>query len=257
MLNNSIDQYWETINNLTWLNKLAVSDFIALLVIVLVPTAFFFGMMALISFIVCLVRFFFKLIYKKDIKRSESVTDTQDFLDYFIHRPQLSIPLGVLFMTTTLFFIPINTHQVEELTVDLETQKSEILAGVFEDYTNTYNGDVLKPKESVSPSAIHLNSVYKTSFMVDGNQYNDKTIYVMYSDKYDKDTLIPFEAPNVSGIIPTKAQRADYYTDHIFDDRKVGFRINSENLSNGRQEQTYLDGIDYIYNINVMEDNKD
>lgn len=261
MLNDKIDQYWGILNNLSGLIKFSSSWGMMGISMLIAVGAFYFGLVGLISFLQYI------LTYERQNKNTEELENTtneseegeekQDFTDKLMNLPHISVPLGLIFLALFWLVFAYGGGKAKEYRENVVSIKEDIILGVFEDYVNTYDGVVLKPKEMVRPSAIHSNTIYKTSFMVDGDQYNEQIIYVMYTDKFEKDTLIPFDATKYGSLIPTEEQRVDYYVDDIYSEKDTGFRIDYKNISGRGYGQKYLDEIDYIYNINILVEDKE
>lgn len=259
MLNDKIERYWNLLNNLTWIdtNGSGIEVILPCLSIALL------GVISILTAFVGVILKLSMYIQKKRLKGKAPVdTPTEEveeeenefdfFLRYLVHRPL--IPLSIAIVCAVIFWgLTTWDDHSDSKKEELIELKEEITLGVFEDYLTNYDGEVLQPKESVSPSAIHTNTLYQTSFILEGVQYNDQLIYVTYSDKFKSDTLIPFKASNYAGLIPTVKQREAYDGGYIFDEREVGFKFLFTRLSKRSSGDTYIDGIDFIYNIKVKE----
>ena len=134
----------------------------------------------------------------------------------------------------------------------LITLRDDLATSIFDDYLEKYEGEVVQLKEPLMTSAIYSNELYELTFNVNGVQYNNKTIYVVYSDKYETNTLIPFDPTSYYRLIPTKSQRVankGYYS--IFDDQERGFNLPYDSRNTDNWSSAYIDDIDFVYNIKV------
>ena len=149
---------------------------------------------------------------------------------------------------------------------DLIVTHEKLEHEIFNTYLATYNGEVLSPKESVTPLRIEHNQLYLVSFILNGVQYNDSSIYVTYSDKFPSDTLIPFDASFVKDLLPTDEQRDNKVNDYFLIDYpeefktidRFGYMLRAKPLTEDYKVSLYhhLDDIDYIYNIRVESKTK-
>lgn len=261
MVNDKIQKFFNILDNLTWLdtgssNFFVVLTFIisAIATVILIPTLF-------ATLLLNVTRLFNK---KKTSSKSEEedevlqflVKDKSDHLGrilaYLVNRP-LSLTIVTLLVLSTAFGINSWKQHKTDITDELRELKEEIVPAVFEDYLTNYEGETIQPKEAISPSKIHTNNLYEVSFVLEGVHYNDQVIYVTYSDKFKSDTLIPFDSSNYPLLIPTSEQRKSDKGFDVLNTRETGFKLEAKVLNERWTSSAYIDDIDFVYNIRVVE----
>lgn len=200
----------------------------------------------------------FKLKYGETITKEREEWTKDDYLDAYFSTPKLNVPIAIATgVVAYLFFGTLAGYNEQRDKVSAE--QVALIETVFSTFLETYDTsshEIMKPKESVTPSKIENNVFYVTSFNIDGVQYNDKVIYVTYSDRFPTDTLIPFDATLAKELLPTKKQRdksKSSYNENILDTNKYGVLVKAYSLSQGGYYHVYLDEVDYVYNIKVEE----
>lgn len=203
----------------------------------------------------------FKLKYGETVTKEMEEWGLNDYFDAYISTPKLNVPIALITgVTAYLFFGALSSYNDQR--DEVSAKQVALIETVFSVFLETYNTsthEILKPKESVTPSKIENNTFYITSFNLEGVQYNDKVIYVTYSERFPTDTLIPFDASLAKELLPTKKQRdknKSSYNENILDTDKYGVLVRAQPLSQNGYYYVYLDEVDYIYNIKV-EENKD
>lgn len=267
MLNDKIEQYWTTANNPIFLEAIRIyNEYLFIVVLILVPISLFSVLIALISLFNYATKSSKNSTPKaedepkeedepkaedepkeEDSKEGNSGTK-KDIVDWLIDKPVIMIPLGVLSVVFFWFIFGYSWSEDEEHKQKLATLKEEITIGVIADYLSNYNESTYQPKETIISTSIHPEQIYKTSFMLEGELYNDQLIYVTYSEDYKTNTLIPFNATNYQSLLPTSEQKENNSRMINSDDIKVGFRLRDIN-----GDYIYLDDIDFVYNVKIRD----
>lgn len=246
MLNQKIDKFLEVYNNTTsWQETLRhLTGFSATIHAV----GFFsvmFGLLFTVSSI-CLLLICLRKpeLWKSTIKENRVRVEGKRQIQYeeYLTTPRFVFPITLtLVIIASCYVVAFKDMNDQYKSVDKAVLDVQPL--VFTDYLDKYEGDTIKPKETVTPSAIKDNTLYTTSFNIEGVQYNNRIIYVTYSDKFPTDTLIPFDATDYKRLLPTDSQR----------EKAEGFKLNATSLTSGFNRSAFLDDVDYIYNIKIED----
>ena len=246
MLNDKILEYFTALDNLTWYQTRGDSN------LVLFPLLGLFGVcLCLTLLLIAGVIAKALKVLKKDKYINEIYIDDKrgDYVmsRWFIKRPLVTFILTIVF---AIFFTGLvkYVNYTGEIKSDLSDLKGEIISGVMEDYLEGYTGDIVKSQDIFSATEIEKETLVKTSFKVDGVQYNNKFVYITYSPNYETDTLIPFDASKYPELIPTKEQREAPGRYGVIGDREKGFKLKGYS-----QNAVYIDDVHFIYNIKIND----
>lgn len=266
MLEKQMTDYFNSLDNL--MHKpfigLLSSSFTSLLLIIVLfifLTTFITCVVGSVSLITVIFKpSKIKLKYGETLNRDKADWGIDDYFDAYFSTPRMNIPIALLVGTLAyLFFSTLSSYNDQREKVFAE--QVALIETVFSTYLetcDTSSTEILKPKESVTPSKIESNTFYVTSFNIEGVQYNDKVIYVTYSDRFPTDTLVSFNASLAKELLPTRKQRSSNkssYAEDVLDLDKYGVLVKAHSLSQRGYYYVYLDEIDYIYNIKVEETN--
>lgn len=172
----------------------------------------------------------------------------------FIDRPLVSFAMLVISIGM-LYTVNLWEDHVIAKKEEVTQIKTEMVTAVFTDYLTNYDGSVHQPKDMIMPKTMSTNSVYETSMTIGGVKLNNQLIYVMYSDKYEADTLIPFDASAYPELIPSDKQRQYYDAGNLNKELKSGlvFMYSRLNTPFNTYTHAHIDNIDFIYNIQVYK----
>lgn len=156
----------------------------------------------------------------------------------------------LLLMTVGYFYSATNsTDTIDEL----EGIKVRILDTVMSDYLENADYEPIK-----TDSVIGLNfyenkyNLYNASFIHEDIRYKNKTIYFTYIDSLPSNVLIPFNPDLYSDLIPSETERNAKTTGAI--SGKEGYKYYSSSENSTLKRISYIDDIDYIYNIKTEGD---
>lgn len=246
MLNQKIDKFLEVYGNTTsWQETLrhltGFSATIHAVGFVCLIFGVIFTLFSLCLVILCLKK---PELWKSTLKENKERVEGKRQIQYeeYLMTPRFMFPVTLTLVIiascylTALLSMSNQYRAIDKAVLDVQPL-------IFTDYLDKYEGDTLKPKETVTPSAIKGGNLYVTSFNIEGVQYNNRIIYITYSNKYPTDTLIPFDASDYKKLLPTDSQR----------EKAEGFKLTATSLSNGFDRSPFLDDVDYIYNIKIED----
>lgn len=246
MLNQKIDKFLEVYGNTTsWQETLRhLTGFSATIHAVGFFSVMFGGLFLLSSICLLILCSRKPELWKSTIKSNRARVEEKRQINYeeYLTTPRFMFPITLILVIIASFYITAFKSTTDQYNTT-DKAVSDVQPLLFADYLDKYEGDTLKPKETVTPSAIKDNSLYVTSFNIDGVQYNNRIIYVTYSDKFPTDTLIPFDASDYKILLPKDSER----------EKAEGFKLTVTSLSNGFNRIAFLDDVDYIYNIKIED----
>lgn len=129
----------------------------------------------------------------------------------------------------------------------LEYLKSQAIAGVFDDYLSTYKGEAKTLDITTTKSDVESGQLYMIDTLHEGVKYKNQLVYVTYDDRFPSNTFIPFNSEEYLEV-PSKDHKN-------YEDRYEVFYLSYYNTKGQHKSFGYLDEVDYIYNLKIV-DNK-
>ena len=246
MLNDKILEYFTALDNLTWYQTGGDSNLWLLILMGLIGLTGFMTILFIGGVMVKVMQLIRKEDNIKEIFTGDKRKDDVMTI-WFIKRPLITFIFALVLVLSCTGVVKYINYS-GGVKADLRDQKEEIILLVMDDYLGKYVGETIKPQNIFSSTEIEKNTLVKTSFKVDGVQYNNKWVYITYSSDHETDTLIPFEASSYPELIPTKEQREAPGRHDVIGDLKKGFKLKGYS-----QNAVYIDDVDFIYNIKIEE----
>ena len=256
MVADKIQAYLDIINSLTWIDK-------GVGMILLYPLVIISGVGGALLIPLTITGVVLKVKKRKTMEDSSEVQEEQEkqegqpkddggLMGMFIDHPKVSFALVVSSFLFLWFFGTWEDHMISK-EGHITRVKEELLQVVFTDYLNNYDGEVHQPKDMSNNTRMVTNSLYETTMMVDGVKLNDQLIYVIYSDKLESDTLVPFDATAYADLIPTDEQRQYFNKGSVLREKQSGLMVEYKPQGSRFNSYVYIDNIDFIYNVKIQD----
>ena len=267
MLMDKINQYQEALTTLASYQQSELSLLAFVVLTILTVLSPILLILSLVSLGVWLFSVLSKFSGKKgnedtkEERAEEKEEPTRDILTDkvivgLIERPFVTLPLTAVAIISALFlgdWIEDTKKARLEVESQVEVTEKAVIAEVFNDYLINYGGEVTQPKEIVLTSPLQKDSFYKTSFLVNGVYHNDQTVYVTYLDKYDSDTLIPFDVSEYENLTINHYSDKDDVSTLSAIKLSEGLEVYVKDITTRRVEDSSLQDIDFIYNIKIKD----